>query len=113
MNPALPRATAPPPSATVRVPFILDLPHEGFNPSIVRWRGKLLLAWRRGWYSGRLWLGELSADLRLRWGRDLDFSPLWRLTEEDWLSHQQSPREIITGVEKVRERLPIPGKLRA
>lgn len=93
MNPRPPIPALPHP-ATVRVPFIIELPHEGFNPSITRWRGKLLIAWRRGWFSARLWLGELSEDHRLRWGRELDFSRLWRLTEEDWL---EDPRLIVAG----------------
>lgn len=80
--------------ATVRVPYIIDLPHEGFNPSIVRWRGRLLMAWRKGWFSARMWLGELSEDHRLLWGREMDFSKLWQLTEDDWL---EDPRLIIAG----------------
>jgi hypothetical protein len=31
--------TGPGSSVVVRVPYIIDLPHEGFNPSITRWRG--------------------------------------------------------------------------
>lgn len=80
--------------AIVRVPYIIDLPHEGFNPSITRWRGKLLIAWRKGWFSARIWLGELSEDHRLLWGREMDFSRLWRLTEEDWL---EDPRLVVAG----------------
>ena len=28
-------------SVVVRVPYIIDLPHEGFNPSITRWLGEV------------------------------------------------------------------------
>jgi predicted GH43/DUF377 family glycosyl hydrolase len=85
------------PSAIVRVPYIIDLPHEGFNPSIIRWRGRLLIAWRKGWFSARMWIGELSEDHRLLWGREMDFSRFWRLTEDDWL---EDPRLVVAG-EKV------------
>ena len=86
--------TGPGSSVVVRVPYIIDLPHEGFNPSITRWRGRLLMAWRKGWFSARLWLGELSEDHRLLWGREIDFSRIWRLTDEDWL---EDPRLIVAG----------------
>jgi hypothetical protein len=52
------------------------------------------MAWRKGWFSARLWLGELSEDHRLLWGREIDFSRIWRLTDEDWL---EDPRLIVAG----------------
>ncbi len=94
MSITIPNAVIKISAAVVQVPFIIDLPHEGFNPSITRWRGKLLMAWRKGWFSARIWLGELSEDHRLLWGREVDFSHLWRLTEDDWL---EDPRLVVAG----------------
>jgi hypothetical protein len=87
------------PGSTDYEPFIVPLPQSnGLNPSIVRWQGRLLMIWRQGWCSGRLWMGELDAQFQLRWSRELDFSRVMDLEKDDWL---EDPR-LIAGSRELR-----------
>jgi hypothetical protein len=75
---AYPRlATVPlcdPQQAEHQIPFIIDLGHEGFNPCIFQFHGRLLMAWRKGWSPGRIWIGELDSDFRVISSRQLQLT---------------------------------------
>ncbi len=55
----------------------LELPEESYNPTILRWRDRVLVGWRIGWGRGRVGLGELTADGTVAGVRELDFSGVW------------------------------------
>ncbi len=79
----------------VREAFMVKLPHEGgFNPGLVRWRGRLLMAWREGWHPGRLWIGELDSAFRLSWAQEMDFGQAWEPGPFDGM---EDPRLIADG----------------
>jgi predicted GH43/DUF377 family glycosyl hydrolase len=61
-----PRAAAipllDPVRASVGIPFIVETGHESFNPSLIRWNGDLIMAWREGWERAVIWIGRLDSE---------------------------------------------------